>query len=235
MNPPRVVSRDEWNKERLELLEREKALTRERDRLAAARRALPWVQVEKAYSFEGPDGRETLADLFAGRGQLIVYHFMLGPGWEEGCKSCSFWADNYQGAIAHLAARDATLVTISRAPLAEIEAFRGRMGWTFKWLSSHGSDFNFDLGVSFRPDELKGDEPNYNFETIHFGGEEAPGLSVFARDGEGAIYHTYSTYARGLDMLNGTYQLLDLCPKGRDEDGLDYTMAWVRHHDRYGG
>jgi len=193
---------------------------------------LPWVKPDKTYTFEGPDGRVTLADLFVGRSQLLVY-FMLEPGWEEGCKSCSFWADNYQGAIPHLAARDTTLVTVSRAPLKEIEAFRQRMGWDFPWLSSHGSDFNFDFGVSFTPEQRERGGPNYNFGTIAFGGEEAPGLSVFTRGDDGAVYHTYSTYSRGVDAFNGAYQLLDLVPNGRDEDGLDYTMAWVRHHDRY--
>ncbi len=233
MRRNRVVSREEWLEARLAHLTREKELTRQRDALAAERRALPWVKLEKTYSFDGPDGRETLSDLFAGHSQLVVYHFMLGPGWEEGCRSCSFWADNYQGAVVHLAGRDVTLATVSRAPLKEIEAFRRRMGWSFKWLSSYGSDFNFDFRVSFTPEELEGDGAAYNFGTLRFGGEEAPGLSVFARDEDGAVYHTYSTYARGLDTLNGTYQLLDLCPSGRDEDDLDYPMAWVRHHDRY--
>jgi len=233
MQRTQVVPREQWLEARLALLAKEKELTRQRDRLAAERRRLPWVKIEKSYAFEGPDGRETLGDLFAGRRQLIVYHFMLGPGWEEGCKSCSFWADSYQGSVVHLAARDAALVAISRAPWKEIEAFRVRMGWIFPWLSSHGSDFNFDFGVSFKPEDPESDAPNYNFGTLRFGGEEAPGLSVFARGEDGALYHTYSTYARGLDALNGTYQLLDLCPHGRGEDGLDYPMAWVRHHDRY--
>lgn len=228
-----TVSRDEWLAARQALLAKEKEFTKQRDAISAARRALPWVKVEKDYVFDGPDGKETLADLFDGRGQLIVYHFMLGPGWDEGCKSCSFWADNYQGAVAHLAARDVALVAVSRAPLAEIEAFRRRMGWSFPWVSSHGSSFNYDFGVSFTPEQRKGEAPNYNFGTLHFGGDEAPGLSVFARGDDGAVYHSYSTYSRGLDMFNGTYQMLDLVPKGRDEDGLDYPMAWVRHHDRY--
>ena len=228
-----VVSREEWQKARLDHLKHEKELTRRREQLAAERRGLPWVRIEKSYLFDGPEGRESLADLFAGRDQLIVYHFMLGPGWDEGCKSCSFWADNYQGAIVHLAARDATLVTVSRAPLREIEAFRKRMGWSFKWVSSHDSDFNFDFNVSFTRAELEGDGALYNFETIRFRGEEAPGLSVFARGDDGELYHTYSSYSRGLDTLYGAYQLLDVCPKGRDEDGLDYSMSWLRLHDSY--
>jgi predicted dithiol-disulfide oxidoreductase (DUF899 family) len=233
MKPNTVVSREEWLAARREHLSREKELTQQREALAEARRRLPWVKVEDDYVFEGPDGRESLADLFAGRDQLIVYHFMLGPGWEEGCKHCSFWADNYQGAVVHLAARDVTLLAVSRAPLAEIEAYRKRMGWDFKWVSSQGTSFNFDLAVSFTPEQQASDAANYNFETSHFGGDEAPGLSVFARGDDGAIYHTYSTYARGLDMLNGTYQMLDLVPKGRDEGSLPYPMSWVRHHDRY--
>jgi len=229
----KVVSRAEWTQARLEHLGHEKELTHHRERVAAERRALPWVRIDEEYVFDGPAGRESLADLFAGREQLIVYHFMLAPGWEEGCKSCSFWADNYQGAIVHLAARDVTLVTVSRAPLEEIEAFRGRMGWGFKWVSSGGCDFNSDFDVSFTPEEREGDGAPYNFGTIRFRGEEAPGLSVFARGDDGSVYHTYSTYSRGLDMLNGTYQLLDLVPKGRDEDQLDYSMSWLRLHDRY--
>jgi len=230
----RVVSRDEWLSARLDHLKNEKSLNRQRDQLSNERRALPWVRVDDPYAFDGPDGRETLADLFVGRDQLVVYHFMLGPGWEEGCKSCSFWADNYQGAIVHLAARDVTLVTVSRAPLVEIEAFRRRMGWDFKWVSSNACDFNFDFGVSFTDEEREGEGAPYNFGTLRFRGEEAPGLSVFARGDDGAVYHTYSTYSRGLDMFNGAYQILDLCPKGRDEDDLDYSMSWLRLHDRYG-
>lgn len=235
MQQNEIVSPEEWLKARLAHMEREKELTRQRDRLAAERRALPWVRIEKPYSFEAPTGPKSLADLFDGRSQLLVYHFMFGPGWDEGCKSCSFWADNYQGAIVHLAARDATLVTVSRAPLAELESFRRRMGWSFEWVSSHASDFNFDFGVSFTPEQLEGDGAPHNFGTSRFGGEEAPGLSVFARGDDGGVYHTYSTYSRGLDMLNGAYHLLDLCPKGRDEDDLDYSMSWLRLHDRYDG
>jgi predicted dithiol-disulfide oxidoreductase (DUF899 family) len=234
MKPNPVVSRDAWLDARCALLAREKELTRRREALAAERRKLPWVKVEKDYVFEGPDGRLTLADLFDGRSQLLVYHFMFGPDWDEGCPSCSFWTDNYHGAVVHLAARDVTLAAVSRAPIHKIEAFRKRMGWTaFRWVSSHGSDFNFDCEVSFTPEQLESDAPNYNFGTVHFGVDEGPGLSVFARGDDGAVYHTYSTFARGLDWINGTYQMLDLVPKGRDEDDLSYNQAWVKHHDRY--
>ena len=227
-----VVSPEAWLVARKALLAKEKEFTRLRDRLSEERRGLPWVRVEKAYVFDGPDGQESLSDLFAGRSQLVVYHFMFDPGWEEGCKSCSFWADNYGGAIAHLNQRDVTMVTVSKAPLAKLEAFRKRMGWTFKWLSSSATDFNRDYGVSLTPDERESGRAFYNYRLGHIGGE-MPGLSVFYKDGSGAVFHTYSCYARGLDMFNSAYQLLDLVPKGRDEADLPYTMAWVRHHDRY--
>ncbi len=226
-----VVAHDAWLAARKDLLATEKALTRARDEVAAQRRALPWERVEATYDFQTREGPRTLADLFDGRTQLIVYHFMLGPDWEEGCPSCSFWTDSWNGAHVHLAARDVTFVMVSRAPLAAIEAYRDRMGWTVPWVSSLGSEFNYDLGVSFRPGQA---DPAYNYEPAASPGEEAPGLSVFATDGE-AIYHTYSCYARGLDPLNSAYQLLDLVPKGRDEDGLDWPMAWLRRHDAYAG
>ncbi len=228
-----VVSRDEWTEARKTLLAKEKEFTRQRDEISRQRRQLPWEKVEKEYAFDGPDGRETLADLFDGHSQLIVYHFMFGPGWEEGCRSCSFLSDHIDGAIAHLKARDVTLVVVSRAPLAQIEAFKKRMGWNFKWVSSFGNDFNFDYHVSFTKDEMAKGKVNYNYVEQEFGVEEAPGTSVFYRDASGNIFHTYSAYARGLDMLIGTYNYLDLVPKGRDEDRLAFTMAWVRHHDRY--
>jgi len=227
-----VVSPEEWLVARKGLLAKEKEFTRLRDRLSEERRELPWVRVEKAYVFDGPDGKESLSDLFADRSQLVVYHFMFDPSWEEGCKSCSFWADNYGGAIAHLNQRDVTMVTVSKAPLAKLEAFRKRMGWTFKWVSSSATDFNRDYGVSFTPDERESGRAFYNYRLGHIGGE-MPGLSVFYKDGSGAVFHTYSCYARGLDMFNSAYQLLDLVPKGRDEADLPYTMAWVRHRDRY--
>ena len=207
--------------------------TRARDELSRQRRELPWVKVDKTYIFDGPDGKQTLADLFGGRSQLIVYHFMFGPGWQQGCKSCSYLSDHIDGAAVHLGHRDVTMVAVSRAPLAEIEAFRKRMGWRFKWLSSSGNDFNYDYQVSFRPDEIAKGKVYYNYGLGKFPSEEAPGVSVFVKDENGAIFHTYSAYARGLDILIGAYNYLDLVPKGRDEDALDFTMAWVRHHDRY--
>jgi predicted dithiol-disulfide oxidoreductase (DUF899 family) len=229
----KVVSRDEWLKARVAHLAAEKEFTRKRDELSRQRRELPWVEVEKNYVFEGPYGPETLADLFACRSQLIVYHFMLGANWEEGCKSCSFLADHFDATRIHLAHRDVTFAAISQAPMPRIQAFQNRMAWRFHWVSAFGTDFQSDYGVHFTKEELAG-EVNYNYGKIHFGLEEAPGLSVFYKDDAGQIFHTYSTYARGLDSLVGTYQFLDLVPKGRDEEGLAFSMAWVRHHDRYG-
>jgi predicted dithiol-disulfide oxidoreductase (DUF899 family) len=231
---PRVVSQAEWLEARKDLLAREKDFSRRRDALSAERRELPWVRVEKEYVFDSPGGKETLADLFAGRSQLVVYHFMFGPGWEQGCPSCSLLADHFDGAAVHLAQRDVTLVVVSRAPLPQIEAFKQRMGWRFKWVSSYGSAFNRDYHVSFTQEELANGKVYYNYGPSNFPSEEAPGTSVFYRDEAGAIFHTYSSYARGLDILIGAYNFLDLVPKGRDEDGLPHTMAWVRHHDRYG-
>jgi predicted dithiol-disulfide oxidoreductase (DUF899 family) len=228
-----VVSREEWLAARKRLLSKEKELTRLRDRLSAERRELPWVKVDKPYVFDTPDGKETLADLFDGRSQLIVYHFMLGPGWEQGCPSCSFVSDHIDGANWHLPHRDVTLLAVSRAPLPEIEAFKQRMGWRFKWVSSYGNDFNYDFHVSFTPEQMAGGEVYYNYTEREFPSEEAPGLSAFYQNPSGAVFHTYSTYARGLDMLIGAYTYLDLAPKGRDEADLPWTMAWVRHHDRY--
>jgi predicted dithiol-disulfide oxidoreductase (DUF899 family) len=229
-----VVSEKEWIKARREFLTREKEYMREGDELARQRRELPWTKVEANYTFEGPRGKESLADLFDGRSQLIVYHFMLGPDWKEGCKGCSFVSDHIDGAIPHLSARDVTLVAVSRAPLAQIEAFKKRMGWRFKWVSSAGSNFNFDYNVSFTKSDLAKGKIFYNFEERKAGESELPGASVFLKAADGAIYRTYSTYARGLDSLVGTYRYLDLCPKGRDEDNLPGNpMSWVRHHDRY--
>jgi predicted dithiol-disulfide oxidoreductase (DUF899 family) len=231
-----IVSREAWLEARKALLAKEKAFTRQRDELSRERRALPWVKVEKPYVFDGPHGQESLSDLFAGRSQLIVYHFMYGPDWEEGCKSCSFWADNFERAIVHLNQRDVSMVAISKAPLSTLEAFKKRMGWSFRWVSSFHNDFNRDYHVSFTPEEQ--DDASaaiYNYKPGGFGSSEAPGLSVFAKDEAGSVFHTYSCYARGLDAVNGTYQLLDLVPKGRDEDTLPYPMVWVRHHDKYSG
>lgn len=227
-----VASNDEYRAARMALLAREKELNRLRDELAAQRRALPWVRVEKQYAFDGPEGRLALRDLFGGHSQLVVYHFMLGPGWGEGCPLCSFWADNYNAAPVHLARRDTALVAVSRAPYPEIAAYRERMGWSFRWVSSAPSDFNYDFGVSFTPEQQR-DGAEYNFQHVEHPGEESPGLSVFAADDRGGVFHTYSTYSRGLDPVNSAYQLLDLTPKGRDEQDLPWTMAWVRRHDDY--
>jgi predicted dithiol-disulfide oxidoreductase (DUF899 family) len=232
MEPHKIVSRQEWTEARKAFLDKEKEFTRARDRLSAERRALPWVKVDKAYVFDTPEGKKTLAELFDGRSQLMVYHFMLGPDWEEGCPSCSFLADHFDGANIHLAQRDVTFVAISRAPLAEIEAFRRRMGWRFPWVSSFGSDFNFDYQVSFA-DVAVGKDGDYNYERQEIVSDEMPGASVFYKDETGGVFHTYSAYARGLDILVGAYNFLDLTPKGRDEAELPWTMAWVRHHDRY--
>jgi predicted dithiol-disulfide oxidoreductase (DUF899 family) len=233
MEQPRIASRDEWLAARKQLLIKEKALTHARDALSAERRKLPMVKVEKEYVFDAPEGQQTLADLFAGRSQLVVYHFMMGPGWPEGCPSCSLLADHIDGSIVHLAQRDVTLLAVSRAPLAQIAPFKRRMGWRFKWVSSHRNDFNRDYHVSFTKEEMASGQMYYNYDTGGFPSEEAPGLSVFFKDGDGDVFHTYSTYARGGDVFIGAYNYLDLVPKGRDEDGLAFTMAWVRHHDRY--
>jgi predicted dithiol-disulfide oxidoreductase (DUF899 family) len=230
----RVVSRAEWLAARTALLAKEKAFTKLRDELSAERRALPWVRIDKDYVFDGASGKVKLTDLFVGRSQLLVYHFMFDPNWNSGCKSCSFWADNFNPIIPHLNQRDVSMVAISRAPLEKLAAFKKRMNWNFEWVSSAGNTFNRDFAVSFAPDEVKNNEKNYNFGTQHFSGPEAPGMSVFYKDHDGTIYHTYSCYARGLDMLNGTYHHLDLVPKGRDEDSLSYPMAWVRLRDEYG-
>ena len=226
----RIVSQSEWLEASRAQLVKEKEFTRLREKLAEERRALPWMKVEKDYVFDTPDGRVTLGELFAGRSQLIVQHFMFGPDWNEGCPSCSFWSDNFNGIDVHLAHRDTSFVVVSRGPVDKLEAYRKRMGWTFRWVSSLNNDFNFDYGVSFPPDEK---EPKYNLDTQAPYGQEAPGLSAFRRGEGGAIYRTYSTYARGLDVLNGAYHLLDMTSKGRDEKELSFSMAWVRRHDRY--
>jgi predicted dithiol-disulfide oxidoreductase (DUF899 family) len=231
----KIVSQDEWVAARKAHLEREKEFTRRRDQLSAERRALPWVKVDKTYTFDTPAGKKTLADLFDGRSQLIVYHFMLGPDWVEGCPSCSLLADHFDGARAHLAERDVTLLVVSRAPLPEIEAYKKRMGWRFPWVSSFGSDFNFDYGVSFKLDGQGGGRGVYNYAQQDIDSDEMPGASVFYKDESGQVFHTYSAYARGLDILIGAYNFLDLAPKGRDEDALPWTMAWVRRHDEYDG
>jgi predicted dithiol-disulfide oxidoreductase (DUF899 family) len=227
-----IVSPEKWLAARRELLREEKEFTKLRDKLAAHRRELPWVKVDKAYTFESPTGRVSLADLFESRSQLVVYHFMFGPGWEEGCKSCSYVSDHLAPAVVHLQARDVAFAAISHAPFAEFAPFKKRMGWAFNWVSSHGSDFNHDYHVSFTAEELAKGKVYYNYSMLEFPMEEAPGLSVFTKDSNGEVYHTYSTYGRGLDQLIGTYTVLDLVPKGRDEDS-EATMSWVRYHDCY--
>jgi predicted dithiol-disulfide oxidoreductase (DUF899 family) len=229
----RVVGAAEWLVARKELLKKEKELTHLRDEISRLRLELPWETVGKKYVFEGPQGKQTLADLFEGRSQLIIYHFMLGPGWKEGCPSCSYLADHFDGMRVHLAARDIHLAVVSRAPWPEIEAFQKRMEWKFPWVSSNGTDFNLDYQVSATPETKADEKVLYNYEMQVFPAEERPGLSAFYKDG-GEIFHTYSTSARGLDILVGAYNFIDMSPLGRNEHGLKHTMAWVRHHDRYG-
>ena len=229
-----TVSRDSWLEARLDLLAAEKDLTRRSDQIAQLRRQLPWVRVDKHYVFHGADGQSTLPELFEGRQQLLVQHFMLAPGWEEGCPSCSYMADHTDGMTTHLAHRSVTFVAVSRAPFAKIERFRRRMGWQFKWVSSYGSDFNYDFGVSFTPEEVAKGKLNYNYGNWTLVGEEWPGLSVFYKDESGDVFHTYSTYGRGVEVMMGTYRMLDLTPNGRGErENSPYKMDWVRHHDRY--
>jgi len=231
--PHPIVSRAQWTTARQQLLAREKELTVLRERIAEQRRELPWVRVDEPYSFEGPRGTLTLADSFAGRSQLVVYHFMFRPDWEQGCKSCSFWADSFNGVVDHLAQRDVTFVAISRAPLAKLSAFARRLGWTFPWLSSFACDFNRDFGVTLDPEQLASGRAVYNYAPAKGSQPELPGISVFYRDASGAVFHTYSCYSRGIDALNTAYGYLDLVPKGRDEAGLPYPMAWVKHRDQY--
>lgn len=228
-----IISREEWIDARKALLEKEKGLTQLREEVSQARRNLPWVKVDSDYVFEGLNGDETFSDLFDGRSQLIVYHFMFGPDWEDGCKSCSYMADHFNPAIAHLNARDISMVVASNAPLEKLEAFKARMEWSFKWLSSMNSAFNQDYGVTFSADDVESGAVHYNYKDQAFPMTEAPGISVFIKDKGGAVYHTYSTFARGLDPMLTAYQYMDLAPKGRDEDELPFSMAWVNHHDRY--
>jgi predicted dithiol-disulfide oxidoreductase (DUF899 family) len=235
MEPHKVVSHDEWVAARKAHLAEEKAFTRARDALSKKRRELPWEKVEKRYVFDTADGKQTLGDLFGGKSQLIIYHFMLGPGWEAGCPSCSYLADHFDGAAIHLAQRDVAFVVVSRAPLPEIEKFKKRMSWKFKWVSSFDSDFNHDYQVSASPQEKANGKVLYNYEMTTFPSEERPGASAFYKNETGEVFHTYSSYGRGLDMFIGAYHFLDIAPKGRDENGLAFSMAWVRHHDRYEG
>ncbi|HEY8025898.1 MAG TPA: thioredoxin family protein [Burkholderiaceae bacterium] len=229
----RIATGEAWLSERKALLAREKELMRLHDQIAAERRALPWVRVDKTYVFDTPDGKRTLAELFAGRHQLLVQHFMLAPGKEEGCRGCSFMADHIDGMNVHLAQRDITFTAISRAPLAEIERFRHRMGWQFAWASAQGNEFNFDFGASFTPDDIVAGNAHYNYSAQPFSMEDAPAISAFYKNDAGEIFHTYSTFGRGVEVMMGTYSMIDLMPKGRDEEALPHSMAWVRHHDRY--
>lgn len=225
-----VVSREDWLSARRDLLKAEKELTRLRDGLAERRLALPWVRIDRDYTFDTLDGPRSLADLFDGRSQLLVQHFMLAPGWKQGCRSCSFMADHTDGMNRHLAHHDVTMIAVSRAPLAEIERFRRRMGWQFPWVSSNGSSFNYDFRVSFTPDDVASGHVDYNYGQWAMTGEEWPGVSAFFKDEAGDVFHTYSTYGRGVEVMMGTYAMLDLTPKGRNEvKGMD----WVRHHDSY--
>jgi predicted dithiol-disulfide oxidoreductase (DUF899 family) len=228
-----VVPSAQWLQARRQLLAREKEILRLQDQLAAERRALPWEPVEKDYRFDTPSGMRSLAELFDGRRQLLVQHFMLGPGWEAGCPGCSYMADHSDGMLPHLAQRDIGFIAVSRAPLAEIEPFRRRMGWRFPWASSHGSDFNFDFGVSFEAQEQAAGQVDYNYERRFFPHTEAPGISVFVRGDDGRVYHTYSTYGRGVEVMMGAYRMMDLTPNGRGERDVPHKMEWVRHHDRY--
>jgi len=227
-----VVSPKQWLAARKRLLAKEKKFTKLRDQLNAQRRSLPWEKVEKKYVFDTAAGKRTFAELFDGKSQLVVYHFMFGPGWGEGCAHCSFWADHYDATLPHLAQRDTRLVVVSRAPLKEIAAFQKRMGWCFPWVSSFDNDFNFDLHVSFRPEEIRSGKLNYNYGVFEMEIDELQGVSSFYKDKRGDVFHTYSSYARGIDMLNTTYHFLDLTAKGRDEDP-ERTQNWVRYHDKY--
>lgn len=233
MIPNKVVSHEAWLKARAELLVAEKEFNRQRDSLTRRRMVLPMERVEKPYRFHGPNGTVLLSDLFEGRSQLIVYHFMYSPDWQEGCKSCSFWADNFNGIPIHLNHRDVAFTAVSRAPLAKLDAYKKRMGWNFPWVSCHGGDFNFDYDASFRPDDVAAGKARYNYEVQRSDMSDDVAISVFYKNEKGEVFHTYSCYSRGVDMLNGAYHYLDLVPKGRDEDGLAFPMEWVRRHDRY--
>jgi predicted dithiol-disulfide oxidoreductase (DUF899 family) len=227
-----IVSREDWLEARADLLEAEKAFTKARDALSAQRREMPWTKAGD-YTFDGPDGPVSLSELFEGRRQLIVYHFMFAPEWETGCKSCSFWADQFDGAIPHLNARDTSFVAISRAPLEKLRRHADRLGWKFRWLSSGNSPFNFDYRVSFHPEAMARGEADYNYRKQPVPSPDLQGMSVFVRGDDGEIYHAYSTYGRGQDLVNGAYNMLDLTPQGRGEDGYAFTMQWVKYHDEY--
>lgn len=230
----RIVSKDEWLAARSALLKKEKEFTLLRDKLGQQQRDMPWVLVDKEYLFDGPNGKQTLSDLFDGRSQLIVYHFMYDPNWDAGCPSCSFWADNFNGIVVHLNQRDVTMIAVSKAPYSKIGEYKKRMGWNFKWVSSYDNDFNFDYHVSFTPQELSEKKAFYNYNLQDTHSPEREGVSVFYKDTAGHVFHTYSAYARGIDVLNVAYHYLDLVPKGRDEDGHEFPQFWVRRHDEYG-
>jgi predicted dithiol-disulfide oxidoreductase (DUF899 family) len=235
MKATNVVNEEEWLKARKELLAKEKVFDKKRDKLTRARQAMPWVKVNKSYVFDSPNGRESLSDLFEERSQLIVYHFMYHPSWgDQPCRSCSFWADNFDGIIVHLNARDVSMVAISKAKLSQLCAYHKRMGWSFKWLSSYDNEFNRDYHVSFTDEEVASENGYFNYRKQRVPREEMPGMSVFAKDHEGNVFHTYSSYARGIDMINGAYHLLDRVPKGRDEGELPWSQAWIQRHDEYG-
>jgi predicted dithiol-disulfide oxidoreductase (DUF899 family) len=229
----RIVSKDEWLAARSALLKREKEFTLLRDKLGQQQRDMPWVLVDKKYLFDGPNGKQTLSDLFDGRSQLIVYHFMYDPNWDAGCPSCSFWADNFNGIVVHLNQRDVTMIAVSKAPYSKIGEYKKRMGWNFKWVSSYDNDFNFDYHVSFTPEELSEKKAFYNYSLQDTHSPEREGVSVFYKDTAGHVFHTYSAYARGIDVLNVAYHYLDLVPKGRDEEGHEFPQFWVRRHDEY--
>jgi predicted dithiol-disulfide oxidoreductase (DUF899 family) len=233
MQPHKVVSKEEWIEARKAHMAHEKEFTKARDALSEERRRLPWLKVDKTYTFESPNGKVTLADLFKGKSQLVVQHVMFAPDWDEACKSCSFWADGFERMVPHLAARDTTMMAISLAPIAKLEAFKKRMGWTFDWVSSGNNDFNYDYAVSFTREQIDAGQAKYNYGTTRLYGPELPGISVFYRDEAGNIFHTYSCYARGLDMMNAAYHYLDLTPLGRHEEDLPASMAWLRLRDRY--
>lgn len=230
----RIVSKDEWLAARSALLKKEKEFTLLRDKLGQQQRDMPWVLVDEEYLFDGPNGKQTLSDLFDGRSQLIVYHFMYDPNWDAGCPSCSFWADNFNGIVVHLNQRDVTMIAVSKAPYSKIGEYKKRMGWNFKWVSSYDNDFNFDYHVSFTPEELSKKKAFYNYILQDTHSPEREGVSVFYKDTAGHVFHTYSAYARGIDLLNVAYHYLDLVPKGRDEDGHEFPQFWVRRHDEYG-
>jgi predicted dithiol-disulfide oxidoreductase (DUF899 family) len=233
METHKIVSRDEWVEARMQHLKQEKELTRLRDELSAQRRDLPWVRVDRDYVFEGSDGRIGLPELFGDKSQLIVQHFMFGPDWDAGCKSCSFWADNFNGIVVHLRQRDIAFVVVSQAPFGRIEEYRKRMEWGFNWVSSFGTDFNHDYNISFTPEETAAGEVYYNYKPRKTSMTELPGISVFFKDSHGDVFHTYSCYERGLDMMNAAYHYIDLVPNGRNEAGLSFPQAWVRRHDEY--